>query len=129
MRKILLTLLLSACCVLCVNIAFADNPPSTDPAKKDINLTTYVRESKPERDMTHDIQAFYLSPLSELEIECFEEGYVTVSLFNSHNRLCGYTEFDSSEFPIGRIDVPKTSGTYYVMIQTSYTYAEGVFVK
>ena len=54
---------------------------------------------------------------------------VMIYLFNSRNQLCGYAEFNSSETPFERLDVPKQAGTYHIAIITDRSYSEGSFVK
>lgn len=43
--------------------------------------------------------------------------------------MCGYAEYDSAETPVERLDVPKQSGTYHIVIITDKSYSEGTFVK
>lgn len=98
-------------------------------SKSEIILTTRQGLGDYERSSYNEIKAFYLPLLSELEINCSGEGVVSVYLFNSRNQMCGYAEYDSEENPVGRLDVPKQSGTYHIVIITDKSYSEGTFAK
>lgn len=82
-----------------------------------------------DRSDSYNIKVYYLPLSSEIEVNCLGQGEVSVHLFNSRNQLCGYTEFNSSETPFERLDVPKQAGTYHVAIITDRSYSEGSFVK
>ncbi len=98
-------------------------------SKSEIILTTRQGLGDYERSSYNEIKAFYLPLLSELEINCSDEGVVSLYLFNSRNQMCGYAEYDSAENPVGRLDVPKQSGTYHIVIITDKSYSEGSFAK
>ncbi len=82
-----------------------------------------------DRSDAYNIKVYYLPLSSEIEVNCLGQGEVSVHLFNSRNQLCGYAEFNSSETPFERLDVPEQAGTYHVAIITDRSYSEGSFVK
>lgn len=96
--------------------------------KQDVVITTKNKNIY-DRDGSHRIEVFLMTLSSELEIYCMDEGVVSVYLFNSRNQMCGYAEYDSAENPVGRLDVPKQSGTYHIVIITDKSYSEGSFAK
>lgn len=101
---------------------------SDDIVKKDVVITTQNKNIY-DRDGSHGVEVFLMTISSELEICCIDEGTVSVYLFNSRNQMCGYAEYDSAETPVERLDVPKQSGTYHIVIITDKSYSEGTFVK
>lgn len=101
---------------------------SDDIVKKDVVITTQNKNIY-DRDGSHGVEVFLMTISSELEICCIDEGTVSVYLFNSRNQMCGYAEYDSAETPVERLDVPKQSGTYHIVIITDKSYSEGSFAK
>lgn len=101
---------------------------SDDIVKKDVVITTQNKNIY-DRDGSHGVEVFLMAVSSELEICCIDEGTVSVYLFNSRNQMCGFTEYNSAENPVERLDVPKQSGTYHIVIITDKSYSEGTFAK
>lgn len=101
---------------------------SDDIVKKDVVITTQNKNIY-DRDGSHGVEVFLLTLSSELEICCTDEGAVSIYLFNSRNQMCGYAEYDSLDKPVERLDVPKPSGTYHIVIITDKSYSEGTFAK
>lgn len=97
--------------------------------KISIEIQTIKDKNDYERDLFHRIQVYYYVNQSSLEITCYNKGMVMVYLFNSRNQLCGYVEFNSSETPFERLDVPEQAGSYHIAIITDRSYSEGSFVK
>lgn len=102
---------------------------SQDDVEREKVIVCTKDKSVYDRAGTYSIEVFLLPLLSELEINCSDEGNVAVYLFNFRNQLCGYTEFDSSVTSFERLDVPKESGTYHIAIITDKSYSEGTFTK
>lgn len=128
MKKICLIITLLATCL--ANLSFCCLMYAEDtPDKVSIDLQTVKDKNHYERDLYDSIKADYYFRGSRLEISCADEGVVSVYLFNSRNQMCGYSEYDSAENPIGRLDVPKQSGTYHIVIITDKSYSEGSFAK
>lgn len=96
--------------------------------KKEVVVKTQDK-SNYDRSQPDFITVFYLPLSSEIEVNCPAEGLVSVYLFNFRNQMCGYAEFDSSETSVERLDVPKQSGTYHIVIITDKSYSEGSFTK
>lgn len=96
--------------------------------KKEVVVKT-EDQSIYDRSQPDFITVFYLPLSSEIEVNCPDEGHVSVYLFNSRNQMCGYAEYDSAETPVERLDVPKQSGTYHIAIITDKSYSEGSFTK
>lgn len=96
--------------------------------KKEVVVVTQDK-SNYDRSQPDFITVFYLPLSSEIEVNCTNEGHVSVYLFNSRNQMCGYAEYDSAETPVERLDVPKQSGTYHIAIITDKSYSEGSFTK
>lgn len=96
--------------------------------KKEVVVKTQDK-SNYDRSQPDFITVFYLPLSSEIEVNCPDEGLVSVYLFNFRNQMCDYAEFDSSETPVEWLDVPKQSGTYRIVIITDKSYSEGSFTK
>lgn len=96
--------------------------------KKEVVVKTQDK-SNYDRSQPDFITVFYLPLSSEIEVNCPDEGLVSVYLFNFRNQMCGYAEFDSSDTPVEWLDVPKQSGTYHIVIITDKSYSEGSFTK
>ena len=90
-----------------------------------------VNQDKSDYDRSdpYNIKVYYLPLSSEIEVNCLDQGGVSVYLFNSRNQMCGYAEFDSSVTSFERLDVPKESGIYHIAIITDRSYSEGTFAK
>ena len=96
--------------------------------KKEVVVVTQDK-SNYDRSQPDFVTVFYLPLSSEIEVNCPGEGLASVYLFNFRNQMCGYAEFDSAETSVERLDVPKQSGTYHVVIITDNSYSEGSFTK
>lgn len=126
-----LSLLFALSVIYFVNLVFCCYANAKDEVedKISIEIQTIKDKNDYERDLFYNIQVYYYVNQSSLEITCYNEGMVMIYLFNSRNQLCGYSEFNSSETPFERLDVPKQAGTYHVAIITDRSYSEGSFVK
>lgn len=92
-------------------------------------IVVHQDKSDYDRSDPYSVKVYYLPLFSEIEVNCLDQGGVSVYLFNSRNQMCGYAEFDSSVISFERLDVPKESGTYHIAIVTNRSYSEGSFTK
>lgn len=129
MKKICLIITLLVVCLANLSFCCLMYAKEDTPDKVSIDLQTVKDKSHYERDYCNSIQADYYFRVSRLEVSCPGEGLVSVYLFNFRNQMCGYAEFDSAETSVERLDVPKQSGTYHVVIITDNSYSEGSFTK
>lgn len=100
-----------------------------DIEKKEVVLVTQDKSSHYDRSSYSCTKVFLLTLSSEIEVCCSDEGNVVIYLFNSRNQMCGYAEFDSTMTASERLDVPKQSGIYHIVIITDMSYSEGSFTK
>lgn len=124
-----LMLALLASCLASFSLCCLADAKEETPDKITIELQTVKDKNHYERDLYNSVLAYYYIVADQLEVSCTGEGNVTAYLFNSCNQMCSYAEYDSEENPVGRLDVPKQSGTYHIVIITDKSYSEGTFAK
>lgn len=95
--------------------------------KKDIIITTIPTHRHFEHSMPGSVEAYYYPESSTVEVECFGVGNVIVCVYDLRGQMCGYTEFNSDERPVERIELEGTSGLSSIAIYTDNTYSVGVF--
>jgi len=130
MKKLTTISFVLATVIIATNI-FATSISTSDPQRQSVRIIFHPKGDidRVERDFYQKVTVYYDTSTSTLEINCPEGGTVKAYLVNSDNYVCDQTEFDSSVYYTETLDVPETSGTYYIFIDTKNLYAEGVFTK
>lgn len=120
----------------------ADEPvkPTTIPSKdsqsknssgtKEIPLDKNTKHGgMNDRQLYADVKAYLNTVTSSIDIYLYDTGETNIYILDSANDVVSENHFDSSFFPIVSIDAPDMSGKYWIIIDSEYVYAGGLFIK
>lgn len=128
MKKLMTSLFLAMATLLCMNPIVSGNNVSTPPKEtKKIILKKAFKVIRVNRDMFADISASYCPEMNVIELVCDGTKETSVYIVNSAGEEISYYTFDSSMTTYFMVDVPQTSGTYWLVIDSPVLYAEGAF--
>lgn len=107
--------------------------PSTDTPKKsqkEIPLNKDKgRGEKRDRNFSADVSAYIDLLTRTIDVYLYDTGETNIYIVNSRNEVISEGTYHSDYFPVTRISLPEMGGKYWVVIDSAYLYAEGLFTK
>ncbi len=107
----------------------AGEPPKDGGTKEVILNKDRINRPKKDRQFGADVSAYVDSQIGTLEVYLYDTGETNIYILDSRNEVVTEESYNSDFFPVARLSLPELSGRYWVVIDSYYIYAEGVFLK